>query len=236
MIRNLFFDLDDTLLDFRKAERCAVAEALASFGVPVDDAVLDCYAVINAGYWHRLERHEVTRDELKVFRFRDLFEACGIRNISPAAVTRAYEEQLGDQPYLLPGARELLARLSGRYRLFAASNGTGRIQRSRLAGAGIADRFEALFLSEELGAEKPSAAFFDAVFARCTGLRREETVMLGDSLTSDIAGGSAAGLHTVWFNPSGAENRTGIHPDAVLTRLEDTEALLAERFSICTSQ
>lgn len=228
MIRNLFFDLDDTLLDFRRAERCAVAATLASFGVPVDDAILDRYAAVNAGYWRRLERHEVTRDELKVFRFRDLFEACGIRGVSPAAVTHAYEEELGNQPYLLPGARELLARLSGHYRLFAASNGTGKIQRARLADAGIADRFEALFISEEIGAEKPSAAFFDAVFARCPDLRRGETAIIGDSLTSDIAGGRAAGLRTVWFNPHDAENRTGIHPDAVVRSLDELEAGLQD--------
>ena len=228
MIRNLFFDLDDTLLDFRRAERCAVAATLASFGVPVDDAILDRYAAVNAGYWRRLERHEVTRDELKVFRFRDLFEACGIRGVSPAAVTHAYEEELGNQPYLLPGARELLARLSGHYRLFAASNGTGKIQRARLAGAGIADRFAALFISEEIGAEKPSAAFFDAVFARCPDLRRVETAIIGDSLTSDIAGGRAAGLRTVWFNPHDAENRTGIHPDAVVRSLDELEAGLQD--------
>lgn len=228
MIRNLFFDLDDTLLDFRRAERCAVAATLASFGVPVDDAILDRYAAVNAGYWRRLERHEVTRDELKVFRFRDLFEACGIRGVSPAAVTHAYEEELGNQPYLLPGARELLARLSGHYRLFAASNGTGKIQRARLAGAGIADCFEALFISEEIGAEKPSTAFFDAVFARCPDLRRGETAIIGDSLTSDIAGGRAAGLRTVWFNPHDAENHTGIHPDAVVRSLDELEAGLQD--------
>lgn len=232
MIRNLFFDLDDTLLDFRAAERNALSQALAAFGIPVTDALLERYAVINAGYWKRLERGEVTRDTLKVLRYRDLFAESGISGISPVDFTHIYEERLGDQPFLLPGAAELLARLHGSYRLFAASNGTGRIQRSRLTGAGISGFFDGLFLSEELGAEKPSPAFFDAAFARFPALLRSETVMIGDSLTSDIAGGIAAGLRTVWFNPCGLPLPPAPLPDAVARSLEEMEAavgLVGER-------
>ena len=94
MIRNLFFDLDDTLLDFRLSERSALTETLVSFGIPVPDALPDRYAAINADYWHRLERGEVTRDTLKVLRFRDLFRVSGITGIDPEAVTHAYEERL----------------------------------------------------------------------------------------------------------------------------------------------
>lgn len=228
MIRNLFFDLDDTLLDFRAAERSALSRALSDFGIPVTDRLLTRYAVINAGYWKRLERGEVTRDDLKVLRYRDLFAEAGISGISPADFTHAYEMQLGNQPFLLPGAAALLSQLHGRYRLFAASNGTGRIQRSRLAGAGISHFFDGLFISEELGAEKPTAAFFDAAFAARPDLQRSETVMIGDSLTSDIAGGAAAGLRTIWFNPRGLPTPADLLPDAVVRSPAEVEAVLEE--------
>lgn len=221
MIRNLFFDLDDTLLDFRRAERCAVAETLAAFGIPATDARLDRYAAINADYWHRLERGEVTRDALKVLRFRDLFRESGITGIDPEAVTHAYEERLAAQYFLIPGAHKALAALHGRYRLYAASNGTGHIQRARLIGAGIAPFFDGLFISAEIGAEKPSPAFFDAIFARFPALVRAETVMIGDSLTSDIAGGQAAGLRTVLFDPTGQKSGTGVPPDLRIQTLDE---------------
>ncbi|HBF15832.1 MAG TPA: noncanonical pyrimidine nucleotidase, YjjG family [Clostridiales bacterium] len=219
MIRNLFFDLDDTLLDFRKSEHDALAETLRAAGIPVTEALLARYAEINAGYWRRLERREVTRDELKVLRFRDLFVEIGAGGADPTAICAAYEMQLGQQHHLIAGASEALRELHKQYRLFAASNGTGSIQRARLAGAGIADLFDGLFISEELGAEKPSAAFFDACFARFPELKRSETAMIGDSLTSDIAGGQAAGLLTVWFNPTHAPTPTSIRPDREVERL-----------------
>lgn len=228
MIRNLFFDLDDTLLDFRKSEKTALEETLRHASVPVTDALSRCYSEINAEYWKRLERHEVTRDALKVRRFCDLFAELGIRNVDPAAVAAEYERRLGNQSFLITGARETLSRLRRSYRLFAASNGTGTVQRSRLAGAGLSDLFEFLFLSGELGAEKPSAAFFDACFSRIPELKRSETVIIGDSLTSDIAGGRRAGLLTVWFNPSHTENRTAVTPDAEIHALADTETILTE--------
>lgn len=223
MIRNLFFDLDDTLLDFRKSEHDALAETLRAAGIPVTEALLTRYAEINAGYWKRLERQEVTRDALKVLRFRDLFAEIGTDNPDPAAICAAYECRLGQQHHLIDGASETLRNLCKNYRLFAASNGTGSIQRSRLAGAGIADLFSGLLISEELGASKPAKAFFDACFARFPDLKlkRSETAIIGDSLTSDIAGGHAAGLLTVWFNPARSENRTAIRPDAEITALRE---------------
>ena len=223
MIRNLFFDLDDTLLDFRRSEHDALKETLLAAGIPVTEALLARYAEINAGYWKRLERREVSRDKLKILRFRDLFAEIGADAADPAAICAAYEMRLGQQHHLIPGAAEALRNLRKDYRLFAASNGTGAVQRSRLAGAGIADLFDGLFISEELGAEKPSAAFFDACFARFPELKRSETAMIGDSLTSDIAGGHAAGLLTVWFNPSHAPNPTPIRPDREVERLCEVE-------------
>ena len=226
MIRNLFFDLDDTLLDFRLSERSALTETLVSFGIPVPDALPDRYAAINADYWHRLERGEVTRDALKVLRFRDLFRVSGITGIDPEAVTHAYEERLASRYFLIPDAHKTLAALHGRYRLFAASNGTGHIQRARLAGAGIAPLFDGLFISAEIGAEKPSPAFFDAIFTRFPLLVRTETVMIGDSLTSDIAGGQAAGLRTVLFDQTGQKSGNGIRPDLRIRSLNELPSAL----------
>lgn len=226
MIRNICFDLDDTLLDFRQAERAALTEVLTDFGISVTDALPARYAAINAGYWKRLERGELTRDDLKQVRFCDLFRESGITDVSPAAVSEAYEARLGRQYFLIPQAKETLEKLRGSYRLFAASNGTGSIQRARLAGAGIDRFFEGIFLSGEIGVQKPSAAFFDCIFLRFPELVRSETVMIGDSLSSDITGGKRAGLRTVLFAPAGQNGSVPVQPDATVRTLPELETVL----------
>ena len=125
MIRNLFFDLDDTLLDFHRSEHDALKETLLAAGIPVTEALLARYAEINAGYWKRLERREVTRDKLKILRFRDLFAEIGADGADPAAICAAYEMRLGQQHHLIPGAAEALRELHKKYRLFAASRNRG---------------------------------------------------------------------------------------------------------------
>lgn len=202
MIKDVLFDLDDTLLDFRSAERAALRETLERFGVPATPAALDRYHEINREQWRLLERGERTRPQIKVERYRLLFAELGV-SAPPDAATAYYETRLAGRSDTIPGARELLESLRGRYRLYVFSNGTGYVQRSRVRAAGLAAYFEDMFISEELGATKPDIAYFERAFARIPGFRRENAVMVGDSLTSDIAGAAGAGLAAVWYNPEG---------------------------------
>lgn len=223
MIEFLFLDLDDTILDFQKAERLALAKTLESFGLPPTDTVLARYHEINREHWERLERKELTRQQVLVGRFAALFAEMGL-SAQAEQVARAYEENLSQGHYFLPGAEEALKSLSKKYKLYLASNGTARVQAGRLKSAGIIPYFQEIFVSEEMGYNKPDPAYFDACFARIPGFRKERAMMVGDSLTSDILGGIQAGIATCWVNP---HHKTGeIHPDYEIESIVQLEALL----------
>ena len=225
MMEFLLLDLDDTILDFHKAERIALAKTLEDFGVEPTDAVLSRYHIINLQHWQRLEKGELTRDQVQEGRFRVLFEELG-REANPVAVTRAYEHNLGIGHYFLPGAEEAVQSLHKSYRLFLASNGTASVQHSRLTSAGLYPYFEKVFVSQEMGLNKPSKAYFDACFAQIPGFDPQKAIMVGDSLTSDILGGINAGIKTCWVNPTHAPARADIQPDYEIENLAQLEDLL----------
>ena len=225
MTEFLFLDLDDTILDFHKAERLAISRTFRSFGLEPTDQVLERYHVINRQHWERLERGELTRDQVLTGRFQMLFEELGIP-AQPQAVAKGYEHNLGLGHYFLPGAKEALDALRGKYRLFLASNGTASVQHSRLTSAGLYPYFEEVFVSQALGANKPSRAFFDACAARIPGYDPRKALMVGDSLTSDILGGINAGMKTCWVCPRGAQGRPDIVPDYRIEALSQLLELL----------
>lgn len=225
MMEFLFLDLDDTILDFHKAERLAISRTFRSFGLEPTEQVLERYHVINRLHWERLERGELTRDQVLTGRFQMLFEELGIP-AQPQAIAKGYEHNLGLGHYFLPGAKEALDTLRGRYRLFLASNGTASVQHSRLTSAGLYPYFEEVFVSQALGANKPSRAFFDACAARIPGYDPRKALMVGDSLTSDILGGINAGMETCWVCPQGTRGRPDIVPDYRIEALSQLPELL----------
>jgi 2-haloacid dehalogenase len=181
---------------------------------------------VNILWWEKLERGEADRDTILVERHRQLFAELGI-DADPAAFEADYRRWLGVGHYFVPGAEAMLAYLRGRgYRLFLASNGVADTQRSRLESAGIGPCFEAMFISELVGANKPDRAFFDHCFAHIPGFAREKTLMIGDSLTSDIRGGRGAGIDTLWFNRRGAVAPAALRPTYEITDLAQIPRLL----------
>ncbi|MGM9604788.1 MAG: YjjG family noncanonical pyrimidine nucleotidase [Faecousia sp.] len=225
MMEFVFLDLDDTILDFHKAERIALSKTLGSFGLEPTEEVLGRYHIINRQHWERLERGELTRDQVQEGRFRVLFSQLG-HAVDAVAVTRAYEHNLGIGHYFLPGAREAVERLHQKYRLFLASNGTASVQHSRLTSAGLYPYFEKVFVSQEIGFNKPSREYFDACFAQIPGFDPQKAIMVGDSLTSDILGGIRAGIKTCWVNPGHLSPREDIPADYEIEALSQLEALL----------
>ena len=224
MIEFLLLDLDDTILDFHKAERIALSKTFRDFGLEPAEDVLDLYHNINKWHWEQLELGVMTRDQVLVNGFGALFEKVGM-TVDPAACAKSYESNLGIGHYFLPGAEEAVKRLSERCRLFLVSNGTATVQHSRLTSAGLYPYFEQVFISQEIGYNKPDKAYFDRCFERIPGFAPEKALMVGDSLTSDIKGGINAGLKTVWVNP--AHKPCGdIRPDYEIEGLSDLEGLL----------
>ncbi|MDY5611560.1 YjjG family noncanonical pyrimidine nucleotidase [Dysosmobacter sp.] len=225
MLKTIFFDLDDTLLDFSRAEAEALSRALRTFGIDPASAVLERYHVINREQWELLEEGVLTRPQVLTRRFDLLFEELGVHR-SSREVCDCYESFLAEGHWFIPGAQTLLAKLAPRYDLYLASNGAAAVQRSRLKSAGIGPCFKHIFISEELGADKPSPDFFAAAFAAIPGFDPASAIMVGDSLTSDIRGGRDAGIRTCWFNPHDKPARPDITPDHTIRTLEELPDLL----------
>ena len=225
-IRAIFLDLDDTILDFSRAEASALRRVLTEAGIPAGDAVLARYHDINIAQWLLLEEGKITRPQVLLRRFSILFDELDVTR-DPETVCERYEEYLAGEAWFVPGAEALLETLAPRYDLYIASNGTAAVQHRRLAASGIGKYVQKVFISEEVGADKPSPAFFDACFAAIPGLSRQETLMVGDSLTSDIRGGRNAGIAACWFNPQKKPGRKDIRPDFEISSLDELPRLLA---------
>lgn len=227
MIRNVLFDLDDTLFDFHKAEKIALTKTLVHFGIDPTEETLALYSTINAAHWKRLELGEISREEVKVGRYRELFKTIGVE-CDPVKATAYYESMLAIGHYFMPGAPELLEELYRKYRLYIVSNGTAKVQEGRIGSSGIAKYMDGIFISQILGANKPDKQFFDICFAEIPDFSLSETVIIGDSLSSDIKGGINAGITTVWFNPKRIENDSDIKPDYTIKELSEVPGLLSQ--------
>ena len=217
--------MDDTILDFHKAERLALGKTFRSFGLEPTEEVMARYSLINKAHWEKLERKELTREEVLVGRFAVLFGEYGIE-VDPTLCARTYEDNLSIGHYFLPGALEAVERLSRKYKLYLASNGTAKVQAGRLASANISHYFQKIFVSQEIGANKPDRLYFERCFAQIPGFDVTKAMMVGDSLTSDILGGKQAGMKTCWVNPDGKASRPDIQPDYEIDALSQLEALL----------
>ena len=224
MIEFLFLDLDDTILDFRKAESIALAKSIREFGIEPTEEVLSRYHVINKWHWEQLELGTMTREEVLVGRFGMLFSERGIE-VNAVSVARTYEKNLGIGHWFLPGAEEAVDALSKKYRLFLASNGTASVQKGRMTSANLYRFFEKVFVSQEIGHNKPSKAYFEGCFAQIPGFDPAKAMIVGDSLSSDIQGGVNAGIKTCWVNPAHAEAKN-IQPDYEIEALAQLPALL----------
>ncbi len=222
----LFLDLDDTILDFHGAEKKALSKTLAAFGLEPTAEVCDLYHTINQRHWQMLERGELTREQVLRNRFGVLFQQLG-QTVDEAAVAKTYERLLAREHDYLPGSEETVKQvLFGRYRLFLASNGTASVQHGRLTGADLYPYFEAVFVSQELGYNKPDVRYFQAAFAKIADFDRKKAMIVGDSLTSDILGGRQAGIATCWVNPRGETAPPDCQPDHIIKSLADLPMLL----------
>lgn len=226
MLSTVFFDVDDTLLDFKKAELTALSSTLKELGFTPTEELLARYHVINRSQWELLERGELTREQVLRRRFTLLFEEYDL----PCDVERVkalYEHLLSVGHYFIPGAPELLETLHKQYDLYLMTNGTASIQRRRLESAGILPFFKDVFISHEIGFNKPDPRYFEYCFSCIDGFEREKAVIIGDSLSSDIRGGNQVGLRTCWFNPSHGACTPLAKPDFEVDSLSALSALLA---------
>ena len=225
MIKHLFLDLDDTVLDFHLAERIALRGTFLEIGLEPTDSAMASYSRINRGCWERLERGELTREQVLTLRFALLFEELSV-SASPERTQQIYEYRLSLEHPFMEGGKELLDELYGKYKLYIASNGTAAVQDRRISDTGIAGYFDGIFISQRIGYNKPAKEFFDGCFAQIPNFDPTEAMIVGDSLSSDILGGINAGIKTCYFNQRGIENASGIKPDYEIRTLSELSPLL----------
>lgn len=225
MIRFVLLDLDDTILDFHRAEAAAVSKTLAQLGVEPTPDVVARYSEVNAAHWQMLERGEITRRQVLIGRFRMLFQELGA-DCEPETAQEIYERLLSQGHYFIPGAEALLETLFGHYALYIVSNGNLSVQEGRLRSANISRYFDDIFISEQIGADKPKKEFFDRCFSRIPDFDPDTAILIGDSPTSDILGGINAGVRTCLFNPRRRPPHPTIRADYEIHALSQLPALL----------
>lgn len=222
MIKTILWDIDGTLLSFKKAEHAAIQSCFEIFGLgPCTEEMIQRYSVLNHGYWKRLERGEITKPRLLVERFEEFFKNEGVVCGDPAGFNAEYQVRLGDTICFNDEGYDLVKELKGKVLQYAVTNGTKVAQDRKLSRSGLDKLFDGIFISDVVGHEKPAIEFFDHVFARIPTCEKQEILIVGDSLTSDMQGGMNAGIPTVWYNPDAAPNTTGVAVDYEIRDLRE---------------
>lgn len=197
---SLFLDLDNTLLDFYKAEAEAVRLVLDEFSLPSDQKTVKLYSEINRSYWEQFERGEIPKNAIFEGRFKTLLSVLGEER-NTAAISDSYCKKLAQGYFKIEGAEEILAYLKNRgYKLYATTNGFSFTQYNRIEKSGLAPFFDKVFISEDAGFQKPEKEYFDYCIANIEEKDRSKILIVGDSQSSDILGGINAGIDTCWFN------------------------------------
>lgn len=227
MYRYLLWDIDGTVLNFLASEAYAIRNLFKKYNLgECSDEMLKMYSAINSKYWQMLENGKLTKNEILVARFREFFEIIGADTAIAEAFNRDYQPALGDHIEFIEGAKEALLSQKDKYILAAVTNGTKAAQEKKLRLSGLCEIFDAIFISENVGAEKPNKRFFDYVFEKLAITDKREVLIIGDSLTGDMKGGNLAGIDTCWFNPTHKPNTLDFSVTYEVDRLDKIADIL----------
>lgn len=204
--KRIIFDLDNTVLDFKDAEDKALKKIIETHNLPYTTETVDSYKEINHRLWRKLEEGVITREHLFSSRFALFLEKFEL-HVDGKSVDDLYRHNLGEGYKKIAYASELLTALKENgYHIYAGTNGVAQTQWKRLKGSRLIHFFEDVFISEEIGVEKPDPKFFEHIFKTLNSVNKKEFLMVGDSLTSDIQGANNVGIDSVWYNPAGDLN------------------------------
>ena len=220
----LLFDLDGTLFDYDKGEKIAFQQTFIDFTLDYQDEYLKNYDSINKELWKKFELGEIEVSVLKVERFELLLNKIGHKR-NAEEFSKKYQNNLSNCTYLLDGVEDLLSELEKRYRMMLITNGLKAVQRPRLKNSSIKNYFTDIVISEEVGSAKPDKKIFDIAFEKMNTTEKSEVLMIGDSLTSDIAGGINYGLDTCWLNPN-SQSSNGLKPVFEIKNISELKKIL----------
>lgn len=214
MIKAILWDVDGTLLDFLAAEKAALRKCCRIFGIgELTDEMISRYSAINVKYWKRLEAGEIDKATVRRGRFIEFFQSEGIEFNEVDALNDEYQIRLGDTICFFDDSYEIVKALRGKVKQYAVTNGTAAAQNIKLKRSGLGELFDGVFISDDIGFEKPTVEFFNAVFERIGDIRKDEILIVGDSLTSDMAGGNNAGILCCWYNRNALPKPDGMRID-----------------------
>ena len=230
MITTILWDVDGTLLDFEAAQKAALRALFSEFGLgECTEAMLARYNDINNIFWQRLERNEITKPEVLLGRFTQFFGEYGVDVSIVPAFNAEYQLKLGDTIVYRDDSLNLVKSLKGTVKQYIVSNGTVAAQTKKLDRSKFGELMDGVFLSEQLGVEKPNIGFFEKVFDAIRPDDLSEVMIVGDSLTSDMQGGINAGIRTCWYNPEKNPVPEAYRIDYVISDLHElTECLHRE--------
>jgi 2-haloacid dehalogenase len=215
------FDLDDTLLDFKASEQLSFVRTMQALGLCDGiDALFPQYQAINVALWKEFEQGAVSKDFLKIERFRRTF-AQNALDLDPAAASHLYLESLSETVVLIDGAKQVCEALCAIGEVGIITNGVEHIQTRRIASSGLKDHISFVSTSEACGYAKPDSRFFDYATKMARAFAHHETVIVGDRLDADILGANRFGIDSCWFNPGKLGNATEAVPTCEVSRLQD---------------
>lgn len=224
----LLFDADNTLLDFDKAENEALKKVMADYSLPATEENCRKYSEINDALWKQFEKGEIEKADIKSTRFRVFFEFMGVREkFDPLAVNDSYISHLREGGYTVEGARELCESLKEKgYTLYIITNGIATTQAERLKKSGLLPYIEDVFVSENIGFQKPKKEYFDYVLNNIKESDKEKILVIGDSLSSDIKGAENAGLSYIWYNHRKEEIPDSLSAKAIVCDIREIDTIL----------
>lgn len=209
----VLFDLDDTLIDFSGNEFVALEEAMAKHDIVLTEEGFTLYKMINRELWDLFEKGQFTKKEILSLRFDLFFAQTGLFG-DASQLNHDYLIAMGRHAKKNDGALALLETLAeAGIRVALVTNGAEMAQKIKLAVTGLDQYFDDIYISDVTGYAKPDRRFFEFVEEAMGGFGDQQTIIVGDSLGSDIIGGRDYGLTTCWFNPKGDDNHTDIEPD-----------------------
>lgn len=204
----LYFDLDNTLLDFSAAEAGAIAELLRLYSIDPKPEYIKLYSHTNKKYWERFERGEIKREDIFEGRFIEFAHLIGV-SVDTKKMSYDYFSLLANGHDTVSGAQDVLKFAKDRgYIICVTTNGVSKTQHKRIKDSGLKKYFDYVFISEDTGHKKPEKAYFDYVFRNTPEKDRRKILIIGDSMSSDILGGKNSGIDTCWLN---AEKKTAVY-------------------------
>lgn len=221
----ILFDADNTLFDFDRSEKYALEQAFSDYNIPISDEFVKMYHEVNKQCWKAFEEGEMDQGTLRSRRFELFLDKIKVKG-DPREMGTNFLRYLADTDFMVEGARPLLNRLLGKYKMAIVTNGLQDVQRPRVRKTGTEHYFEAIIVSEEIGASKPGKAFFDYTFEQIGQPTKKEALMVGDNLNSDIRGGNDFGIDTCWFNPGRQRNESDVVPKFEIDELNHLDPIL----------